>query len=58
MFIVHFSVDVSPSERFLQGGQLPSLTVQSAGHALHIFINGELSGILADELLWLVENKI
>ncbi|WOL17569.1 beta-galactosidase 5-like [Canna indica] len=38
------SVDVSPSEGYLRGGQLPVLTVQSAGHALHIFINGQLSG--------------
>ncbi|KAJ3702733.1 hypothetical protein LUZ61_006438 [Rhynchospora tenuis] len=37
-------VDVSPSEKFLQGGQPPSITVQSAGHALHVFINGQLSG--------------
>ncbi|XP_072989067.1 beta-galactosidase 5-like [Typha latifolia] len=38
------SLDVSPAERFLQSGQLPVLTVQSAGHALHVFINGQLSG--------------
>ncbi|XP_009418404.2 beta-galactosidase 5-like [Musa acuminata AAA Group] len=38
------SVDVSPAEGFLHGGQLPVLTVQSAGHALHIFLNGQLSG--------------
>lgn len=38
------SVDVSPSEKFLQGGEPLSLTVQSAGHALHIFINGQLQG--------------
>ncbi|XP_068653127.1 beta-galactosidase 5-like [Aristolochia californica] len=38
------SVDINPSETFLRGGKHPSLTVQSAGHALHVFINGELSG--------------
>jgi hypothetical protein len=38
---------VGPSENFLQGGQPPSITVQSAGHALHVFINGELSGKLS-----------
>ncbi|KAG1334098.1 Beta-galactosidase 5 [Cocos nucifera] len=38
------SVDVSSAEGFLRGGQLPVLTVQSAGHALHVFINGQLSG--------------
>ncbi|XP_021667108.2 beta-galactosidase 5 isoform X2 [Hevea brasiliensis] len=38
------SVDISPSEAFLQNGQKPSLTVQSAGHGLHVFINGQFSG--------------
>lgn len=41
------SVDVSPSEKFLQGGKPPSITVQSAGHTLHVFINGQLSGKLS-----------
>ncbi|RWR79133.1 beta-galactosidase 3-like protein [Cinnamomum micranthum f. kanehirae] len=38
------SVDISPSESSLRGGRPPVLTVQSAGHALHVFINGQLSG--------------
>ncbi|XP_042375473.1 beta-galactosidase 5-like [Zingiber officinale] len=38
------SVDVNPAEEFLQRGRRPVLTVHSAGHALHVFINGELSG--------------
>jgi len=39
------SVDISPSENFLQGGgKPPSLSVQSAGHALHVFVNGQLQG--------------
>uniref|UniRef100_A0A0D3FE80 beta-galactosidase n=2 Tax=Oryza TaxID=4527 RepID=A0A0D3FE80_9ORYZ len=38
------SVEVDPSEKFLQGGTPLSLTVQSAGHALHVFINGQLQG--------------
>ncbi|MFS8010460.1 putative beta-galactosidase [Helianthus anomalus] len=38
------SVDVGPSESFLHGGEHPKLLVQSTGHALHVFINGELSG--------------
>ncbi|KAJ6395808.1 hypothetical protein OIU77_020962 [Salix suchowensis] len=38
------SVHISSSESFLRGGRPPILTVQSAGHALHVFINGELSG--------------
>lgn len=42
------SVDVSSSESFLRGGQKPTLTIQSAGHALHVFINGQFSGILLD----------
>ncbi|URD97752.1 beta-galactosidase [Musa troglodytarum] len=38
------SVDVSPAEGFLRGRKHPVLMVQSAGHALHIFVNGQLSG--------------
>lgn len=41
-----FSVNINPSESFLRGGQWPSLTVESAGHALHVFINGQFSGML------------
>ncbi|KAF2324627.1 hypothetical protein GH714_015730 [Hevea brasiliensis] len=37
------SVDISP-EVFLQNGQKPRLTVRSAGHGLHVFINGQFSG--------------
>ncbi|KAK9062022.1 hypothetical protein SSX86_019206 [Deinandra increscens subsp. villosa] len=38
------SVDVGPSESFLGGRGWPKLLVQSTGHALHVFINGQLSG--------------
>ncbi|XP_015892444.3 beta-galactosidase 5-like [Ziziphus jujuba] len=38
------SVDISSSESFLRGGQHPTLTVQSAGDAMHVFVNGQLSG--------------
>ncbi|CAL1384117.1 unnamed protein product [Linum trigynum] len=38
------SVHIGPSESFLHGGPKPSLNVQSAGHALHVFINGHYSG--------------
>ncbi|KAK7367342.1 hypothetical protein VNO80_09353 [Phaseolus coccineus] len=38
------SVDIGSSESFLRGGKLPSLIVQSTGHAVHVFINGQLSG--------------
>ncbi|KAJ9190323.1 hypothetical protein P3X46_001539 [Hevea brasiliensis] len=37
-------VNIDPSEGFLKSGQYPVLTVLSAGHALHVFINGQLSG--------------
>ncbi|KAB5561359.1 hypothetical protein DKX38_006316 [Salix brachista] len=40
----YLCVHISSSESFLRGGRPPILTVQSAGHALHVFINGELSG--------------
>ncbi|EPS69033.1 beta-galactosidase, partial [Genlisea aurea] len=38
------STEISPRESFLQGGQMPTLSVQSDGHVLHVFINGQLSG--------------
>lgn len=38
------SVDISPSESFLHGGELPMLIVQSTGHAVHVFVNGQLTG--------------
>ncbi|KAM1261712.1 hypothetical protein ACFX13_027648 [Malus domestica] len=38
------SVDIASSESFLRGGELPTLIVQSTGHAVHIFINGQLTG--------------
>ncbi|KAL5229014.1 hypothetical protein ABZP36_017279 [Zizania latifolia] len=37
-------VDVAQDEQFLSNGKNPSLTVMSAGHALHVFINGQLTG--------------
>ncbi|KAG9132664.1 hypothetical protein Leryth_016707 [Lithospermum erythrorhizon] len=37
-------VNISPDEGFLNKEQGPLLTVMSAGHALHVFINGQLSG--------------
>ncbi|CAK9148226.1 unnamed protein product [Ilex paraguariensis] len=38
------SVDIQSSESILRGGQKPTLTVQSRGNVLHVFINGQLSG--------------
>ncbi|KAL9172688.1 hypothetical protein ABFS82_03G064000 [Erythranthe guttata] len=38
------SIDISSSESFLRGGQKPILTVNSKGHAVHVFINGQLAG--------------
>ncbi|KAF6162920.1 hypothetical protein GIB67_021069, partial [Kingdonia uniflora] len=38
------SVEVSLSESFLNGGEWPTLSVESKGHAMHVFINGQLSG--------------
>ncbi|XVE54094.1 hypothetical protein DITRI_Ditri03aG0054000 [Diplodiscus trichospermus] len=37
-------VKIDPNEGFLKSGQDPLLTIWSAGHALHVFINGQLSG--------------
>ncbi|KAL8059102.1 hypothetical protein ABFX02_03G065100 [Erythranthe guttata] len=38
------SIDIGSSESFLRGGQKPILTVNSKGHAVHVFINGQLAG--------------
>ncbi|OVA16335.1 D-galactoside/L-rhamnose binding SUEL lectin domain [Macleaya cordata] len=38
------AVKIDPNEAFLKNGQYPVLTVLSAGHALHVFINGQLAG--------------
>ncbi|XP_065867810.1 beta-galactosidase 3-like [Euphorbia lathyris] len=37
-------VHINSSESFLQKGTYPTLTVKSAGHAMHVFINGQLTG--------------
>ncbi|KAG8376142.1 hypothetical protein BUALT_Bualt09G0032500 [Buddleja alternifolia] len=37
-------VNIASNEGFLKSGQWPSLIVMSAGHVLHVFINGQLSG--------------
>ncbi|GLU10047.1 hypothetical protein SLE2022_268750 [Rubroshorea leprosula] len=38
------NVNIDNNEAFLKNGHLPILTVDSAGHGLHVFINGQLSG--------------
>ncbi|EYU42595.1 hypothetical protein ABFS82_14G116100 [Erythranthe guttata] len=38
------SVEISSTESFLRGGSSPILSVDSAGHVLHVFVNGQLSG--------------
>ncbi|KAL3640919.1 hypothetical protein CASFOL_015887 [Castilleja foliolosa] len=38
------SIDIDSSESFLRGGQKPTLNVDSGGHAIHVFINGQLEG--------------
>ncbi|CAA0842093.1 Beta-galactosidase 1 [Striga hermonthica] len=43
-------VDIDSDEGFLKTGKWPSLTVMSAGHALHVFINGQLSGTVYGSL--------
>ncbi|KAJ4831119.1 hypothetical protein Tsubulata_010635 [Turnera subulata] len=37
-------VKIDPNEAFLKNGKNPLLTIFSAGHALHVFINGQLAG--------------
>ncbi|CAL5438821.1 unnamed protein product [Camellia sinensis] len=43
LLTLYNDVDISSSESFLRAGELPTLIVQSTGHALHVFINGQLS---------------
>ncbi|KAL2498402.1 Beta-galactosidase 3 [Abeliophyllum distichum] len=38
------SIDIGSTESFLRRGQKPTLTVNSRGHAIHVFVNGQLSG--------------
>ncbi|XP_008793242.1 beta-galactosidase [Phoenix dactylifera] len=37
-------VNIGQNEQFLKNGKYPVLTVLSAGHAMHVFINGQLAG--------------
>ncbi|XP_020223294.1 beta-galactosidase [Cajanus cajan] len=37
-------VNIDANEGFIKNGKSPILTVMSAGHVLHVFINGQLSG--------------
>ncbi|KAJ4904621.1 Beta-galactosidase 2 [Raphanus sativus] len=37
-------ITISSDERFLKTGEDPLLTICSAGHALHVFVNGQLAG--------------
>ncbi|WJX91471.1 hypothetical protein P8452_73245 [Trifolium repens] len=37
-------VNIDPNEGFLRNEQSPLLTIMSACHAMHVFINGQLSG--------------
>ncbi|KAB1218433.1 Beta-galactosidase 1 [Morella rubra] len=47
-----YSTDVviDANEEFLRSGKYPVLTVLSAGHALHVLINGQLSGTVYGSL--------
>lgn len=45
--IARSRVNIAPDEEFLRNGKDPVVTVMSAGHALHVFINSELSGTRA-----------
>ncbi|XP_065047483.1 beta-galactosidase-like [Musa acuminata AAA Group] len=63
-------VNIDSNEQFLKNGRYPFLTVMSAGHSMHVFINGELAGTVYGSLdnpkirftgnvkLWAGSNKI
>ncbi|KAH0691029.1 hypothetical protein KY289_018387 [Solanum tuberosum] len=40
----HLMKTIDSREKFLRGGKWPWLTIMSAGHALHVFVNGQLAG--------------
>ncbi|KAF2318145.1 hypothetical protein GH714_001112 [Hevea brasiliensis] len=44
------NVNIDQSEGFLKNGKSPFLTVNSAGHVLHVFINGQLAGTVYGSL--------
>ncbi|CAL5199249.1 unnamed protein product [Lathyrus oleraceus] len=37
-------VNIDQNEGFIKNGKSPLLTINSAGHVMHVFINGQLSG--------------
>ncbi|RAL45629.1 hypothetical protein DM860_009493 [Cuscuta australis] len=43
-------VKIASNEGFLKHGKYPTLTVSSAGHVLHVFVNGQSSGTVYGEL--------
>ncbi|CAL9104789.1 unnamed protein product [Musa textilis] len=63
-------VNIDSNEQFLKNGRYPFLTVMSAGHSMHVFINGERAGTVYGSLdnpkltftgnvkLWAGSNKI
>ncbi|XP_072960476.1 beta-galactosidase-like isoform X2 [Typha angustifolia] len=63
-------VEIGQNEQFLRNGQYPVLNIFSAGHALHVFINGQQAGTVYGGLdnpkltysgnvkLWAGKNKI
>ncbi|XP_065848955.1 beta-galactosidase-like [Euphorbia lathyris] len=44
------NVDINANEGFLKSGKNPILTVNSAGHVLHVFINGQRAGTVYGSL--------
>lgn len=44
------SITIGAGERFLKTGDFPLLTVWSAGHALHVFVNGQLAGNIRETM--------
>lgn len=43
-FVDVTSITIGTDEKFLKTGDDPLLTIGSAGHALHVFVNGQLAG--------------
>ncbi|XP_022147711.1 beta-galactosidase-like isoform X2 [Momordica charantia] len=43
-------IQIDPNEAFIKSGQWPLLNISSAGHVLHVFVNGQLSGTVYGSL--------
>ncbi|KAF3613567.1 hypothetical protein FXO38_35691 [Capsicum annuum] len=46
IFVTFSSINIASNEGFLKNEKDPYLTLMSAGHVLHVFVNGKLAGTI------------